>query len=209
MTAISNWMHVDVFTVDQASALWCGFDPAQFGILTTKFPSEMEAVKQVIIGGIVTGQIISDSTRNVMHSIGDYSKTYVTRSELEKFARRKKMFPAFLFNTFAPFENTDSSLAKQNRLTATIATVPQAQPPSNQGGRPPEYDWDSFMLEIIRRANVPDGLPDSQAELVREMLQWFSVTFGSEPAESSVKTRTSKIYNYLADAKAKAKNPDV
>ena len=83
MALVSNWMHVDVFTVDQACALWCGYDPAGFGIFNDKFPSEVEAVKQLIIGGIVTSQIVSDSTRNVMHSIGNYSKTYVYSDSLK------------------------------------------------------------------------------------------------------------------------------
>lgn len=78
---------------------------------------------------------------------------------------------------------------------------------TNRGGRPSEYDWDSFMLEIIRRANSLDGLPDSQAELVRDMLQWFSITTGLEPAESSIKVRTSKIYKYLNESKGKVNKP--
>ena len=64
------------------------------------------------------------------------------------------------------------------------------------------------MLEIVLRANKPDGLPDSQADLVRDMQQWFADTIDSEPAESSIKARISKIYKYLTDAKTKAKNPD-
>ena len=64
------------------------------------------------------------------------------------------------------------------------------------------------MLEIIRRANTADGLPDSQADLVRDMLEWFLAKFGSEPAESSVKLRTSKVYKYLSDEKGTVKNSD-
>lgn len=69
---------------------------------------------------------------------------------------------------------------------------------ANKGGRPQEYDWDTFVVEIIRRANTPDGLPETQAELIRDMLTWFSETCGREPAESSVKGRIAKIYQYLA-----------
>ena len=58
-------------------------------------------------------------------------------------------------------------------------------------------------MEIIRRANSPDGLPEVQAELIRNLLQWFSDTYGNEPAESAVKQRISKIYKYLNEAKNK------
>jgi hypothetical protein len=70
----------------------------------------------------------------------------------------------------------------------------------NRGGRPAEYDWDTFVMEVIRRANL-DGLPEKQADLIREMLVWFQTIFGQEPAESAVKKRISKIYSYLAKAK--------
>lgn len=129
------------------------------------------------------------------------------RSELEKYAKKKGLFPAFLFDTLAPFVSDESPLDVFNRIAFNKTQAPEVAQPANQGGRPTEYDWDSFMLEIIRRANTPDGLPDSQAELVREMLQWFTDKFGSEPAESSVKQRTSKIYKYLSETKAKANNP--
>lgn len=56
-------------------------------------------------------------------------------------------------------------------------------------------------MEIIRRANTPDGLPATQADLIRDMLQWFVETEGKEPAESAVKSRISKIYKYMDEAK--------
>jgi hypothetical protein len=56
-------------------------------------------------------------------------------------------------------------------------------------------------MEIVRRANLPDGLPDTQADLVRDMLTWFQTTYGQEPADSAVKARISKIYRYLEEAK--------
>lgn len=208
MAAISNWMHVDIFTVDQASALWCEYDPAKISILGYNNPPEIMAAKQLLIGGIVSGAIVSDSSRNSLHIIGNFSETLISRAEPEKFARMKKLFPAFLFDTLAPFEKAESPLDRFNRLAAKMTPVPPPVQPANLGGRPTEYDWDSFMLEIIRRANTPDGLPDSQAELVREMLQWFTDKFGSEPAESSVKQRTSKIYKYLSETNARANNPD-
>ena len=206
MVAISNWMHVDFFTVDQASALWCEYDPAKVSILDTHNPPEILATKQLLIGGIVSGAIVSDSSRNALRAIGNFSETLVSRLELEKFARTKKLFPAFLFDTLAPFVKAKEPWENISAPVKQVAPIPQPESPANPGGRPAEYDWDSFMLEIIRRAHTPDGLPDSQAQLVRDMLEWFTATSGSEPAESSVKLRTSKIYKYLSEEKEKVKN---
>lgn len=207
MVAVSNWMHVDVFTVDQAAALWCEFDPTNVSLLSYKNPPEFAATKQLLVGAILARDIYCDSSHNYLHQIGDYSTSLIPRSELEKFARKKGLFPAFLFDTLAPFEKAESPLDRLNSLAAKMTPVPPPVQPANLGGRPTEYDWDSFMLEIIRRANMPDGLPDSQAELVRDMLEWFTAASGSEPAESSVKLRTSKIYKYLSEEKGKVKNP--
>jgi len=55
MATVSNWMHVDYFSVDQASALWCEIDPAKVSIIKQQNPPELMAVKQLLIGGIVSG----------------------------------------------------------------------------------------------------------------------------------------------------------
>lgn len=209
MAAVSNWIHVDFFTLDQAAALWCDIDPTQIKSYDRSDAPEVAAAKQLLIGGLVGGQITSESKIGPYSRVLEYSDVLVSRSQLEKFARLKDLFPAFLFDTLAPFEKTEPPFEKKlNSLVAKIVSTPQTEPPVNQGGRPPEYDWDSFMLEIIRRANTPDGLPASQAELVRNMLEWFTASTGSEPAESSVKLRTSKIYKYLSEARGTVKNPE-
>jgi hypothetical protein len=124
----------------------------------------------------------------------------ISRADLEAFARSRNLFPAFLFDTLAPLENRGCLSSDDTPRLRVIDAVLTSSPP-NRGGRPPEHDWNTFILEIIRRANHPDGLPDTQAALVREMLAWFQSTFGKEPAESAVKERISKIYRYMAEAK--------
>lgn len=137
--------------------------------------------------------------------IGDFAKSLISRDDLEAFARKRGLYPAFLFDTLAPFLGTGSLLERGEpaRLTTIQSSLPAPTKPPNRGGRPQEHDWNTFILEIIRRANQPDGLPVTQAELVRDMLTWFQETFGNEPAESSVKERISKIYRHLA----KGENP--
>jgi hypothetical protein len=209
MDAVSNWMWVDMFTVDQAAALWCNFDPDEAARHSTKKPPELSAAKQMLTSGILSRELQADSSMNFFHRVGDFAQSYVSRADLEAFARKRNLYPAFLFDTLAPFGD-------QNRASPSVILPPasNSSPPLrpdelsplpskaiNKGGRPQEYDWDSFTMEIIHRANQPDGLPDTQAELVRDMLSWFNDRFASEPAESSVKSRISKIYKYLAEAK--------
>jgi hypothetical protein len=134
--------------------------------------------------------------------IGDHSSSLVSRVDLEAFARTKKQFPRFLFNTLSPSEADVEEPKEQSAPPDNKAEVSQkTELVIRRGGRPPEYDWDSFTMEIIRIANLPDGLPEKQADLVKQMQEWFSQRFDAEPAESSVKTRISKIYRYLREVK--------
>ncbi|MEC5291491.1 hypothetical protein VSX64_12230 [Aurantimonas sp. C2-6-R+9] len=197
----SYWMHVSAFTVNQASALWCGVDPASIGSLFIGAPSEAHATKQMLVAAIVGGELKADSSTNSLTFIGDYSGSLVSRHDLEDFARKRKLFPAFLFDTLAPFGASSATPLGQFQASNVIAPRPIHSYTGGKGGRPQEYDWNSFMLEIIRRANLPDGLPETQAELIRDMLLWFRDTYDAEPAESSVKSRISKIYGYLGEAK--------
>lgn len=197
-------MHVDLFTVEQAAALWAGFDPARVGSSDAFKPSEVIAARQMLIAAIVGNKLPADSSRNVFANIGNHDASLVSRADLEVFARTRNLFPAFLFDTLAPFEAGGGLLQSQETPRILHVDPPQAAPPVNRGGRPQEHDWDSFVLEIVNRANQPDGLPETQADLVRSMLDWFQQKYGREPAESSVKNRISKIYRYLQAAK----NPD-
>jgi hypothetical protein len=79
------------------------------------------------------------------------------------------------------------------RLTQILA---RHQSRTWAGGHPSMIGTVSFVrLSAVRI--TPDGLPDSQAELIRDMLQWFADTYEAEPAESAVKQRISKFYNYI------------
>lgn len=192
-------MHTDIFTVEQAAALWCGYDPSRLTHVNSMDPPEVFAVKQMLTGGILSGLLPADTSTNALHIIGDHDRSFVLRKDLEALARSRDLFPPFLFDTLSPFPEKEvyARIHDHNPINAS----PVEPTVTNRGGRPLEYDWDSFTLEVICRANSPDGLPETQAELIRETLLWFSDTYGVEPAESAVKQRISKIYNYLKKAK--------
>ncbi len=201
MSSVSNWMHVEVFTVNQAASLWCGFDPSTMNMYDVGSPSEALAIKQMLIGAITTGQLGANSEANPLSKIGNYSESLISRDSLKAYAHQRKLYPAFLFDMLASFGDAETLRASPHLHRSEPAEPVTVKTDRNVGGRPPEYDWDSFILEVICRANSPDGLPDTQSELIRDLLQWFSDVYGVEPAESAVKQRISKIYNYLKKAK--------
>lgn len=110
----------------------------------------------------------------------------MSRDELRIIAARKNQRPRFLFDTLLRDQPASGSVEGD-----------QADRKPSKGGRPPEYDWDAFTIEIIRIADL-DGLPEKQSELIAEMLQWCENTWGRQPSVSNVKGRISRIYNGLS-----------
>ncbi len=198
MPDFAAWALVDALTVDQAACLWVGAEPAESDV-ARKFSGKtaeldrIAAVKQMLSAAIRAGELPADTSTNPMAMIGDDSKTLVTREALRAFAKSKNQRPAFLFDTLLPQE------VKHGEEVFDDDTAP-SRIARSRGGRPPEYDWDAFTIEIIRIADM-DSLPDKQSELKEQMLQWCGDTWGKEPAESSVKKRISHIYNKLGRVK--------
>jgi hypothetical protein len=177
MVDLAAWAFADILTVEQAACLWVGSDPAAnpFG-RSAHENTRIAAIKQALSAAIATNSLVADSSRNASAIIGDYSKSLVTRQALESFAKFKGERPPFLFDAFLP--------------------SPTEERAPDKGGRPSEYDWDAFTVEIIRIADL-DSLPETQSELISRMLEWCGQAWGKQPAESSVKARISRIYNGL------------
>jgi hypothetical protein len=145
---------------------------------------KITAIKQMLSAAIRTGDLPADTSVNVFARIGNHSTSLVTREALRAYAERKNQRPVFLFDTLLPEsrEDGDDSFGRADRHRS-------------RGGRPQEYDWNIFVIEIIRIANSPNGLPEKQSELIRDMLQWCENTWGKQPAESAAKAKVSEIYN--------------
>lgn len=62
-------------------------------------------------------------------------------------------------------------------------------------GRPREWDWDAIFGEIVRIANLPDGLPESQADLQRMVATYCVSEWGREPAPSTLSEKIGKLYS--------------
>jgi hypothetical protein len=89
------------------------------------------------------------------------------------------------------------------------APVPvRAWPAPAARGAPPRHDWEDFMCELGVIAHN-EGLPEVQAETVRRMMDWFSVTYGADnvPSESAVKQRVSRFYHRLRGEESRTTPP--
>jgi hypothetical protein len=66
----------------------------------------------------------------------------------------------------------------------------------NPGGAPRKYDWDKFYIELIRLANLPDGLPERE-DLNRLMIDWFSSNLDQHPDQSQIRQRLHEVFKAL------------
>ncbi len=86
-------------------------------------------------------------------------------------------------------ENTPPQETPEHSAAGGVAVKPR-----KKGGRPEKYDWDEFWIEVARIANLPDGLPERQGKLVRDMLDWCAKTWEEIPGETTVKDRIRRLY---------------
>jgi len=102
----------------------------------------------------------------------------------------------------APWSNVQFRRDQVERLWPGLLTQDNAEPmpqpePSkahrNAGGRPEKYDWWSFAVEVARRANTPDGLPERHI-LTRDMTDWCATHWAEEPAPSLLRDRIADFY---------------
>ena len=64
-----------------------------------------------------------------------------------------------------------------------------------QSGAPGRYNWNAFAGAVARRVH-DEGMPASQGELVRDMLEWFAAS-GRVPDESTVRRRVQALWPVL------------
>lgn len=81
----------------------------------------------------------------------------------------------------------------EGRGTASVTVLPPSAAPR---GKPPRYDWDAFWVEVCRRVH-DEGLPSTQAVLVRHMLDWFAANGGAVPDDSTIKKKVAPLWRAL------------
>jgi hypothetical protein len=68
----------------------------------------------------------------------------------------------------------------------------------SNAGRKPKYDWDDVWIEIAYYVDL-NGLPDTQADFINEVLLQCAERLGPEntPDDSTLKPKVSKLYERL------------
>ena len=66
-------------------------------------------------------------------------------------------------------------------------------------GRPSQHDWDGFYVALCKRIH-DQGLPQTQAELIRAMQDWFDTRAGGPdggPDESTIRRKVQNVWREL------------
>jgi hypothetical protein len=178
------WASADPITVEQAAYLWAGVEPPLSGVEESLEERRAVAPRlQMLSSAVSTKELPVNPTPDEDFDpifLGAYR---VRRKDLISFAKRLKEQPAFLFDTMSA-------------ASPRTANTDLASQPKNKGGRPAEYDWDTFFLEIVRIADL-DGLPPTRAELATIMRDWFIARIDDHPADTTIEDRIRPIYQYL------------
>ena len=75
-----------------------------------------------------------------------------------------------------------------------VFVAPAAESPTRHpGGRPAEHDWEGVLVHMVWHIHE-NGVPKTQAELVRIMHDWFDGKHGKIPADSDLKKRARRIF---------------
>ncbi len=174
-----TWTLAESWEIKDAAWLWCGYSPlVDFDDLAEAQQDQISATIKMLCAAAHAGKLMPNGELKGRPTASLRYAT-VSRDALRSYAKSIGQAPAFLFDTLMP----------ETTPTWTLDDNP------NRGGRPREYDWDAFTIEIIRIANTPDGLPERQAELINQLSQWCENEWRKQPAMSAIKARVSAIYN--------------
>lgn len=88
------------------------------------------------------------------------------------------------------------------QATAVVSTAPASLVArSVQRGAPPKYDWDEFYCELAVAMQI-EGFPESQAAIVRRMVEWFAVR-NQYPDQSTIKKKVALLWRRYHEALAR------
>ena len=107
----------------------------------------------------------------------------ISESELETYFEQSRPEAA------ADSEASNSAIPDSAPATQSGSSGPAVA----TGGRPPKWDWEAFWVRLCVMIHN-DGVPETQAELVRKLQDWFGKTQGDMPHESEIKKRVSKLF---------------
>ena len=92
--------------------------------------------------------------------------------------------------------------AAQEIGAAPVSGVAVSTAPLPTGrGAPTKYDWDEFSCELVITTQI-DGFPESQAILVRRMMDWFAAR-NQYPDHSTIKKKVALLWRRYHEALAR------
>ena len=90
---------------------------------------------------------------------------------------------------------TTYGLARPEMVIAHQAVEP-VRPPRTRGGALPGYEWDRIWVRVCTRI-YDEGRPETQAELVNDVLDWLATSGGALPDASTVKKKISMLWREI------------
>lgn len=98
------------------------------------------------------------------------------------------------------FTFTRPSSSVSASVRAEVPAPDHGHPKKNKGGKPLAGHWDEMWSTVAVQLYVGDLQPTSQADIEREMLNWFAQR-GLEIGETSVRGRARQLWQRLEAAK--------
>jgi hypothetical protein len=94
-----------------------------------------------------------------------------------------------------------AELERFEAAQASAASAPAAPVRAVARGALPKYDWDEFWCEAAVALQI-DGMPESQAAMVRRMEEWFAAR-DQHPDRSTVKKKIALLWRRHQEALAR------
>jgi hypothetical protein len=136
---------------------------------------EKVSVRRIREHGEIEWQWITEPTDGITITAPD---VLLRRADVQRFEQRTGL--------------DGGALARDAKEAGQSVTRRSAGP-----GAPPRYAWDAFYAAIARRVHE-HGIPRTQAELIREMLDWFARRDDEHaPDESTVRRKVAVIWREL------------
>jgi hypothetical protein len=101
-------------------------------------------------------------------------------------------------NDLEQADSGDGNGANLQEVHAARAQERRISPPPTKPGRPQQYDHHELYAEIARIIYT-DGLPETQAELIRKIQDLYQQKYESEPGTSTLKHMVSQIWKAIKD----------
>jgi hypothetical protein len=89
----------------------------------------------------------------------------------------------------------------QNAKLASASPGPKAEPQRPRGGRPAQYDWDGFWIQVAMYAAANDFVPDDRVNLQRHMQEWTAQHWPQAPDPATIRIHLKRLFDTIEGAR--------